>query len=324
MSVPSGDRPTAGVRYRQTLGRWRLAFRLARRDLRRHTGRAVLIAVMVALPVAAGSFLVTTLASNEPYAPAKVEAELGPGLQATIEGIGGPVAQFRQSDDRWFWDPVGWNTYYEDDLVTASYEELEQDVENLLPDGDRLVRALKGEVRLEGGDDATMSVAVQTDFTEPDVAARFLVLEGRLPRGGEIAVTEHHRDLGFDLGDTVEVTLQDGTTTTAAISGIAPRHIGRISPVLLPEPGPLSPPEEVTSARFDFPLWYVTGHEPVTWSDVQDINAAGAFVTSRDVLLDPPPPPPAGGSGLGYISWDSVAVILALIVVWLLEAIWLV
>jgi putative ABC transport system permease protein len=322
--IPGSDRPTTGTRYRQALGRWRLALRLARRELRRHTGRAVLIAVMVALPVAAGSFLVATLESNEPYAPAKVEAELGPGLQATIEGIGGPVAQFRQpDDDRWFWDPVGWNTYYEDDLVTTSYEELEQDVENLLPDGDRLVRALKGEVRLEDGDDATMSVAVQTDFTEPDVAARFPLLEGRLPRGGEIAVTEHHRDLGFDLGDTVEVTLQDGTTTIATISGVAPRYIGRISPVLLPEPGPLSPPEEVTSARFDFPLWYVTGHEPVTWSDVQDINAAGAFVTSRDVLLDPPPTS-AEDSGLGYISWDSVAVILALIVVGLLEAIWLI
>ncbi|MEV0953384.1 FtsX-like permease family protein [Promicromonospora sp. NPDC050249] len=322
--IPGSDRPTTGTRYRQALGRWRLALRLARRELRRHTGRAVLIAVMVALPVAAGSFLVTTLESNEPYAPAKVEAELGPGLQATIEGIGGPVAQFRQpDDDRWFWDPVGWNTYYEDDLVTTSYEELEQDIENLLPDGDRLVRALKGEVRLEDGDDATMSVAVQTDFTEPDVAARFPLHEGRLPRGGEIAVTEHHRDLGFDLGDTVEVTLQDGTTTTATISGVAPRYIGRISPVLLPEPGPLSPPEEVTSARFDFPLWYVTGHEPVTWSDVQDINAAGAFVTSRDVLLDPPPTS-AEDSGLGYISWDSVAVILALVVVGLLEAIWLI
>lgn len=322
--IPGGDRPAAGVRYRQTLGRWRLAFRLARRDLHRHTGRAVLIAVMVALPVAAGSFLVTTLESNEPYAPAKVEAELGPGLQATIEGIGGPVAQFRQpDDDRWFWDPVGWNWYYEDDLVTTSYEKLEQDVENLLPDGDRLVRALKGEVRLEDGDDATMSVAVQTDFTEPDVAARFPVLEGRLPRGGEIAVTEHHRDLGFDLGDTAEVTLRDGTTTTATISGVTPRYIGRISPVLLPEPGPLSPPEEVTSARFDFPLWYVTGPEPVTWSDVQDLNAAGAFVTSRDVLLDPPPTA-AEGSGPEYVGWDTAAVILALIVVGLLEAIWLI
>ncbi|MEU4388691.1 FtsX-like permease family protein [Promicromonospora sp. NPDC023805] len=321
--APGGDRPAAGVRYRQTLGRWRLAFRLARRDLRRHTGRAVLLALMVALPVAAGSFLVTALESNERYAPAEVEAELGPGLQAKIEGIGGPVEQFWQpEDERWFWNPVGWNTYYEDDLVTTSYEELEQNIEGLLPDGDRLVRALKDQVRLEDGDDATMSVAVQTDFTEPDVAARIPVLEGRLPRTGEIAVTEHHRDLGFDLGDTVEVMLRDGTTTTATISGIAPRYISRISPVLLPEPGPLSPPEEVTSARFDFPLWYVTGHEPVTWSDVQNLNAVGAFVTSKDVLLDPPPS--AEGSGLGYISWDSVAVILALIVVGLLEAIWLI
>jgi putative ABC transport system permease protein len=325
--VPGGDRQAAGVRYRQTLSRWRLAFRLARRDLHRHTGRAVLIALMVALPVAAGSFLVTALESNEPYAPGEVEAELGPGLQAKIEGIGGPIEQFRQPDsERWFWDPVGWSNQYEYDPVTMSYEELEQDIERLLPDGDRLVRALKGQVRLEDGDDIAMSVAVQTDFTEPDVAARIPVLEGRLPRAGEIAVTEHHRDLGFDLGDTVEVSLRDGTTNTVTISGIAPRYIGRISPVLLPEPGPLVPPEEATSAGPDFPLWYVTGDEPVTWSDVQHINAAGAFVTSREVLLDPPPPPPtpSGGPGPGYISWGSVAVIVALIVVGLLEAIWLI
>ncbi|GAA4713941.1 putative ABC transport system permease protein [Promicromonospora umidemergens] len=323
--VPGTDRPTAGVRYRQALGRWRLAFRLARRDLRRHTGRAVLIAVMVALPVAAGSFLVTALESNEPYAPADAEAELGPGLQAKIEGIGGPIEQFRRVDGgQWLWGPVGWNTSYEDGLTSTPYADLEHDLERLLPDGDRLVRALKGDVRLKDGEDAAMSVAVQTDFTAPDVASRFPVLEGRLPRDGEIAVTEQHRDLGFDLGDTVEVTFQDGTTTTATISGVAPRYIDMISPVLLPEPGPLVPPEEVTSAGIDLPLWYVTGDEPVTWSDVQDLNAAGAFVTSRDVLLDPPAPVAAERTWSGYVDWQSISVLVALVLVGLLEAIWLI
>jgi putative ABC transport system permease protein len=323
--IPGGDRPSAGVRYRQALGRWRLALRLAWRDLRQHSGRAVLIAVMVALPVAAGSFLVTVLESNTPYGPADAEAELGPGLQAKIEGIGGPIEQFHQESGQWFWDPVGWNTYYEDDLVSTAYVELERRLESHLPDGDRLVRALKGEVRLDDGDGAAMSVAVQTDFAEPDVASRFPVLEGRLPRDGEIAITEHHRDLGFDLGDTVEVELTDGTTTTATISGVGPRYIDRISPVLLPASGPLSPPQEVTSAGSDIPLWYVTGDAPVTWSHVQAMNAAGAFVTSRDVLLDPPPlPAPAAPSWSGYVDWESVSVIVALVVVGLLEAVWLI
>lgn len=322
--IPGSYRPTAGVRYRQWLGRWRLALRLARRDLRRHTGRAVLIAVMVALPVAAGSFLVTALESNKPYGPADAEAELGPGLQAKIEGVGGPIEQFPQGNGaRWFWDPVGWSTRQGGEPATTRYADLEQDLERLLPDGDRLVRALKGQVRLDEGDGAAMSVAVQTDFTEPDVASRFPVLEGRLPRGGEIAVTEQHRDLGFDLGDTVEITLRDGTTTTATISGVAPRYIDQISPVLLPEPGPLTPPEEVASAGFDFPLWYVTGGGPVTWSDVQEINAAGAFVTSRDVLLDPPPVP-GDDSSSWSVSWNSAAVVVALVVVGLLEAVWLI
>jgi putative ABC transport system permease protein len=323
--IPGRDRPTAEERYRQMLGRWRLALRLAWRDLRWHAGRAVLIAVMVALPVAAGSFLVTALESNKPYAPADTEAELGPGLQAKIEGIGGPIRQFWQaSTERWFWDPVDWNTYYEDDLVSTPYEDLERDLESLVPDGDRLVRALKGEVRLDGGDGAAMSVAVQTDFTEPDVASRFPVLEGRLPRAGEIAVTERHQDLGFDLGEAVEVTLADGTTTTATISGVAPRNIDRISPVLLPETGPLTPPAEVTTAGSDLPLWYVTGDEPVTWSDVQAINAAGAYATSRDVLLHPPAPADAGQAWSGYIDWESISVIVALVLVGLLEAIWLI
>ncbi|WP_454859399.1 FtsX-like permease family protein [Promicromonospora soli] len=323
--IPGRDRPSAEVRYRQALGRWRLALRLAWRDLRRHSGRAVLIAVMVALPVAAGSFLVTALESNEPYAPADTEAELGPGLQAKIEGIGGPIEQLQQaSSDAWFWNPVGWNTYYEDETASTPYEDLERDLESLLPDGDRLVRALKGEVRLDGGDGAAMSVAVQTDFAEPDVASRFPIVEGRLPRPGEIAVTERHRDLGFDLGDTVEVTRADGTTTTATISGVAPRYIDWISPVLLPEPGPLVPPEEVTAAGFELPLWYVAGDEPVTWSDVQDINAAGAFVTSRAVLLDPPARAYTERPWSGYVSWESISVIVALVLVGLLEAVWLI
>jgi putative ABC transport system permease protein len=323
--IPGHYRPSAGVRYRQALGRWRLALRLAWRDLRQHSGRAGLIAVMVALPVAAGSFLVTVLESNKPYAPVDAEAELGPGLQAKIEGIGGPIEQFYQADGaRWFWDPVGWNKYLEDEPVSTPYGELEQDLESVLPDGDTLVRALKGQVRLDDGDGAAMSVAVQTDFTEPDVASRFPILEGRLPGDGEIAVTERHRDLGFDLGDTVEVALTDGTTTAATISGVGPRYIDMISPVLLPESGPLSPPEKVTSSGFDFPLWYVTGDVPVTWSDVQDINAAGAFVTSRDVLFNPPAPVSAERSWSGYIDWASISVVVALVVVGLLEAIWLI
>lgn len=323
--IPDRDQLPAQVRYRQLLGRWRLALRLAWRDLRRHSGRAVLIAVMVALPVAAAAFLVTALESNKPYAPAKMQAELGPGLQAKIEGIGGPIKQFRQPDsERWFWDPVGWNTHYADGLVTTPYAEFEHDLERLLPDGDRLVRALNGEVRLNGGDGAAMSVALQTDFTEPDVASRFQVLQGHLPHDGEIAVTERHRDLGFGLGETVEVEHMDGTTTTATVSGIVPRSIDMISPVLLPEPGLLSPPETVTTTGTDFPLWYVTGDEPVTWPDVQDINATGAFVTSRDVLLDPPEPVPAGRHWSGSVDWDSFAVIVALVVVGLLEAVWLI
>ena len=324
-TIPGLDRPSGTTRYRQVLGRWRIALRLAWRDLRRHSARAVLIAVMVALPVAAGSFLVTALESNEPYAPAHAEAELGPELQAKIEGIGGPIYQYQQEGGtRWFWDPVGWNRHDEENPFASSYADLEQDLQGILPDGDRLVRALKGEIRLEGGDGATMSAAVQTDFSEPDVAARFPVLDGHLPDDGEIAITERHQDLGFELGDTVEVALQDGTTTTATISGLVPRYIDMFSPVLLPESGPLAPSDGVAPAGFDFPLWYVTGDEPVTWSAVQDINTAGAFVTSRDVLLHPPAPVTVERAWSGYVDWQSISVIAALVLVGLLEAIWLI
>ncbi|WP_275003160.1 FtsX-like permease family protein [Promicromonospora iranensis] len=323
--IPGTDRPTAGLWSLQVVGRWRLALRLARRDLLRNAGRAVLIAVMVTLPVAAGSFVMTTLESNEPYAPADTEAELGPGLQAKIEGIGGPIEQFWQGDSpRWFWDAAGWTKYDTATAVSMPYQDLEQSIERHLPDDDQLVRALKGTVRLDDGEGAAMSVAVQTDFAEPDVAARFPVLQGHLPGDGEIAVTERHRDLGLELGDTVEVELADGTTTTATVSGVVPRTIDMISPVLLPESGPLTPPQEVTSGGFDYPLWYVVGDAPVTWSDVQDINAAGAFVTSRAVLLDPPAPADTGSTWSGYVDWAALSVIVALVVVGLLEAVWLI
>ncbi|MFD6445026.1 FtsX-like permease family protein [Promicromonospora sp. NPDC060204] len=305
-------------------GHRRLALRLALRDVRQYRGRAALIAVMVALPVAAGTFVLTTLESNKPYGPEQVQTELGPGLQAKIEGIGGPIDQYEQRDiGFWFWNPVGWNPYYEGELDAVPYPSLEQDLEGILPAGDELVRALNDEVRLSAGTDAAMSVALQTDFTDADVAARFTVLEGRLPRDGEVAVTEEHRDLGFDLGDTVEVTTSDGSTVTATISGVTSRYVDMISPVLLPSSGPLDPPDEVVAANFDYPLWYVTGDAPVTWSDVQKMNSAGAFVTSRDVLLDPPPQPTVQ-PWYRYFSWESVSVIAALVVVGLLEAIWLI
>ncbi|GAA1874815.1 FtsX-like permease family protein [Myceligenerans crystallogenes] len=299
----------------------RLGMRLARRDARRHLGRTVLVVLMVALTVGAGSFVVTALASNEVYGPGDIEAELGPELQAKIEGVGGRVAQEPPAvDGRMGRESSG--------PRSTSYTELERSISAALPDGTRMSRMLEGEVLIHREGVPIRNAAVQADLQDPAVAARFPLFDGRYPAAGsEVMVTSYQARLGYEIGDTIEVEVA-GDLSPATIVGVTGliRDAQEDTAVLFGEPGPLTPPREVERRSSDHPLWYVSGDSPVTWSDVEALNDAGAFVTSRHVL----------GTMTGHddesgvlgsdprLDRETLAVTVAMIIVGVLEAIWLI
>ncbi len=99
---------------------------------------------------------------------------------------------------------------------------------------------------------------------------------------GEVAVNGELADRGpFALGDDLEVR---GGPTLTGRRHRRERHATAATPIAVGPPGAFDlrdPGGQHT--------WLVDAGGAVTWDDVQALNAIGAPVLSRAVLLDPPP-----------------------------------
>ena len=310
-------------------GRWRVALRYGARDARRATGRTALVAVMVMLPVAVGTFAATTLWSTRSTPERVVATELGPLLQASVQ-YGGCAPIVQTPDDR-----SGGAACQEGKANLAAVQDA---ISHALPSADTLTLGLTAQVEVRGHALQRSVTGMQTDLTVPDVAAAFPLRAGRLPRAGEVALDGAMAgDLGVHLGDRVAVRL----SAASADAGNAPASavvVGLLAPnapadtyALLPAAGPLQTPAtfDVTDFWSAQPRWLVSGNSPVTWDDVLAVNKVGGVVLSRSVTLDPPSadsaPPRRGPStnGLSQLvsTWSAFA---AVVIVGLLEAVLLV
>ncbi|MEU2201504.1 ABC transporter permease [Isoptericola sp. NPDC019482] len=269
-------------------GRWRVALRYGWRDARRNKGRTALVAVMVALPVAAGSFATTATWSARDTPETVAQRELGPGFQASLTAIGMPVTQTPDATGHGGGDPL---------IGPRPADALEADLRAALPDGDRLVRLVQAQgelvIRADGLQLSTPSV-LQGDLTDPDVRDAFRVEGGELPADGEVALSARTtRELGVAVGDRVTLARAGEDEVPATVSGLLDDPAPRQTDVLLPASGPLAMPATAPGPHgFDDPeglVWFVAGDAPVTWDDVLALNELGAVVVSRDVLFSPPP-----------------------------------
>ena len=273
---------------RRWWGGLRVAGRIARRDARRAKGRTALVAVMVGLPVLAGSAGAVLIQSQNPtdatyaswvlgeQAQAHVSANLGDGviqdvLGRSFSGTGSGSAEISPAD-------------YELSLAGA------------LPAGDQLLRVLQGTARLSTPERA---VPATTDVlalpSDGDLSSVFPTQTGVLPtRADQVALNEKTVErLGVGVGDAVTVEPSDGDARQVTVSGIlAPTAQG---PRVVVGPGGLAAPPSVSAGRpwegqvVTSVEWYVVGPEPVTWEHVLAVNGLGSAVTSRAVVADPPP-----------------------------------
>ncbi len=271
---PSAVRPPS--RLARWWGGWRVALRLARRDAWRGKGRALLVVLLIALPVAAATGVIVdygaTTAVTGPLNQAALS--LGDVADARIVLAGAPVAQSvdatqsRNSDQ----PPVS----------TAA-------VLAALPAGSRVVSAGSGvDVVLESGPwGVTARLGVQ-DLHDPLNAGRWQVVQGRLPSSAaEIAITADQRArLQTTVGSRVTLTTTSGQARTAdlAVVGVvAPVSpwggLGGFDGVVLP--GSIGDHSEPGELLAQIP-------RALSWSDVRAVNAAGGIVVSRSVLASPP------------------------------------
>lgn len=262
---------------RRGWGSLRVATRIARRDALRAKGRTALVAVLVGLPVMAGSAAAVILNSQQPSSATYVQWHLGDAAQALIGfDVGTGLSQDPSGETFGSTGGSGRKT------PLADYETA---LRAALPGGDSLVRVERGVVGLSTSARAVQELPATEMPFEGGLAGVAPVADGAFPTGpGEVALRANLAvQLGIGIGDTVTLAPYGGKSVTAIVTGIlALTHAG---PDVVGAPGSLFPvagPGLVTAE------WYVTGPAPVRWPDVLAINAIGSTVTSRAVVLDPP------------------------------------
>ena len=266
---------------RQWLGSLRVATRIARRDALRAKGRTALVAVLVGLPVMAGSAAAVILNSQQPSSATYVQWHLGDAAQALIGSFaGGGVSQVPSGET--FIHSSGGSGH---ETPLAEYE---TELRAALPDGDELVRVGQGMVGLSTSGRAVPKLLATEMPSEGGLAGVAPLADGAFPTGpGEVALRASLAvRLGIGIGDTVTLAPSGGKPVPAVVTGIL--ALTYAGPVVVGAPGSLFPAPDTAGPGLVTAEWYVTGPTAVRWPDVLAINAIGSVVTSRAVVLDPP------------------------------------
>jgi putative ABC transport system permease protein len=276
-------------------GSLRVATRIARRDAVRAKGRTVLVAVLVGLPILAGSAVAVISQSSEPTDATYAHWHLGDTAQALLSSSYGPgLTQ----------DPRGESFAAPGDADHGALSDYETTLRAALPAGDTLVRVVSGSVELATSDHKAPGNRAAGELpSTPTLGGVAPLSAGTLPtRAGEVALKGGlASELGVRIGDSVTVTPDASTPVAASVTGLltelptgaevvaAPGSLFELpttaSAVPIVDPNRVSGPAVRPAAPV---RWYVTGPTPVTWPDVLAINTLGSTVVSRAVILDPP------------------------------------
>ncbi len=265
----TGQLPPDVVR-RGRSGGWAPALRIARRELLRAKGRTLLVLLMVLLPLTAVVGLDTLLRTAELSAEETLPRELGTA-QARVDPQYGAV---QQSPDLSRSGSVGGDR--EVVLTPSQVAAVLDPAAVVVP-----VRTTGGEVPARTPDGRTARVAlVGVDLRDAALRGPYTLLRGRAPAtADEVAVTPQVERFGFPAGSSV--LLPGGVRRTVVGTVLYPLSYGAVRAVV-------GLPEAVGLASARPGRFYVAG-AAVSWDDVLQLNALGAAVLSRSVVLDPPP-----------------------------------
>ncbi|MFF2314666.1 FtsX-like permease family protein [Arthrobacter sp. NPDC058097] len=274
-------------------GRWhsfRLALRMARRDISRHRGRSLLIILLILLPVA-GMTGAAALAQSMQESPAeRVQYQLG-STQARFrsmpasnaETVQDPVLETATMTRNFTVDP-DFTPRNPQDAIPAGYDVL---TETQLTLTVRAGLSRAGTPRGGASDVPVMAKAV--DALDPAFTGKYTLLDGRpAAADDEILVSPGALErFGIRLGD--RLTTADGTFAVVGTLRDATYSDG--NPILFLRPGQA---EMGSPAAPGYPLgetmYYLVGSKPVQWDQIRALNRYGIAVLSRAVALDPPVP----------------------------------
>ncbi|MEI7056117.1 FtsX-like permease family protein [Nocardioides sp. CCNWLW239] len=250
------------------LAGWRLALRIGQREARRARWRSLLVVLMIALPVAGVTAVAVTYQTYDVDTIEGLDRRLGTEAAARVEAQSpGQVRQGIDPDNAAEWvEETGDGPLDEAGLRAAV--------------GDRPVLAMNDyglDVRTDRG--VTWASGLRIDLNDPLAAGLTELTEGRLPQGtGEVVVNAALAERGPGIGEELRIP-GAGTEEVREIVGIVESASVRNEPFVAGLDLPMA-------SSFDVPTWLVGG-EPITWGDVEELNAEGAFVLSRSVAENP-------------------------------------
>jgi putative ABC transport system permease protein len=270
--------------------RWRVAARMARRQVLRTRLSSLLVVLLVALPIGAMSAYAVFAASVLATPEERVVAELG-RAEAWIAPGGVAGAGLWQSPTA----PT-WTGYPQD--ADGAYRmpdgELVTDPTTALPAGtDVLSTRENGRVRVDSADGIALIAGWTGPVWDPVLTGRFAVVDGRPPASAsEAMVTPAALErLGTSIGGRLTLADVDETyriVGTLDATGVPDDQAG----VFLPDGAAADAAVGGGERR-----WYLPDTE-LTWPDVQRLNDEGVVALSRAVVLDPPAEPPRAFGGM--------------------------
>lgn len=255
--------------------RWRVAVKLARRQVRRTWVSSLLIVALIVLPITAMAATAVFVNSMMGTTEEKITADLGQ-MQAWVIPAGVPGAGFWQVPDN------AYDSGYPGDSDGSSTQpagEIPADPIAALPAGTETIMLSSGQAKIETVGGVGVVSAWAGPVWDPRFEGRFALLEGRAPTdAAEVLVSPATLDR---VGASIGGTLTSVAGESYKITGTFRAHgVGR---------------DDSAIAFFDaeqfgdeYARWYLPDLT-LDWDAVQDLNAQGIAAYSREVVLDPPP-----------------------------------
>ena len=272
-------RPGGGTAPSSRLGRWwsswRVALRMARRDVGRHRGRSILVFVMVALPVALLVAAACWADTGNVSGADRIPLTMGTGQALVHSPEQQRIAQSAEagsySSDGTPATPVPGFVAGEDNTAA---------MQRLL--GGELIRVTETDARFLEGDRRVRIHGLVVDGLRADLGPKAELSSGRWPADNtEIVVTAAGVEKGMPESGNVSVSvageLRDvdvvGTATALSSYGGQPDFV-------------VPTPFEVADMYGS--TWILMRDKPVLWSEVRTLNGYGIAVESAAVLRNPP------------------------------------
>lgn len=320
----AGERPSERVEDRSSRiadwrSSWRIALKMALRDLRRHKGRSAIVAFMVGIPILILSWVAT------------FGVGLAGGSQTDPERLMGTAAALVSGPDssHLLQTGSGW------DYGTLSEEVPGSPGETILVDATPIpgfqaeatatdnagaIGALVGgtatpvsspSVRVEIDDRKVLMQTLALDGSSTDFGAKVQLLSGRWPAGPhEALVSEPGMRNGLPPSGTFEVVTAEGTTAITVVgTGTGLLEWGMVPHLISAEPIGAGEMDRMGTQQ-----WLITGTD-MPFSKVHELGGHGLQVLSAELIIDPIPReqlPPEVQQGIGFSeSGGGTAMVLA-------------